>query len=250
MIKRDVTLNLENIHIKGRLYLPGKGDRSPYQTLCICHGIPSGAPPDPADSGYPSLAEKICRQGFAVFIFNFRGAGTSGGNLDLAGWIRDLKAVIDYLYALPEVDRSHLSLLGFSAGAAVSVCVVAEDTRISSVVACACPAAFRFDDPSPWIEQFRRIGAFRDKNFPPSIAEWTEGFKSVSPIDYIAGISPRPLLLVHGSDDEVVTLSEAFGLFMEAEEPKQVIVIDGAGHKLRRNDRAMAIAVDWLRSRH
>ncbi len=251
MLSKIVALEVDGLTISGQLYLHGRGDRTPYPTVCVCHGIPDKSP-DPSDGGYPLLAERICRHGFAVFIFNFRGTGASGGNLDIPGWTRDLKAVIDYLYALPEVDRSRLSLLGFSGGAAVSVYVASQDKRVSSIVTCACPAEFNFllnaDDPQSIIDHFHSIGAIRDEGFPPSTEKWFNGFKLISPIRYVAGIAPRPLLLVHGSKDEMVEVSYAYKLYDNAEEPKQLIIVDGAGHRLRQNDKAMAIVIDWLKS--
>jgi len=95
MPKKAVALKVDSIDILGQLYLPG--NKSRYPTVCVCHGIPAGTPPDPNDRGYPELAERICREGFAVFIFNFRGTGASGGNFDILGWTRDLKAIVDYL---------------------------------------------------------------------------------------------------------------------------------------------------------
>jgi putative redox protein len=181
-------------------------------------------------------------------LFNFRGTGASGGNLDILGWTRDLKAVVDYLWALPEVNKSRLSLLGFSAGAAVSIYVAAEDNRVSSVAACACPAEFtKLDEPQSLIDHYRSIGAIKDKNFPPSTEEWFNGFKLVKPINYVAAISPRPLLLVHGSQDETVDVGEAYRLYDRAGEPRKLVIIDGAGHRLRHNDRAMSIVIEWLR---
>jgi len=249
---KTVTLEVDGLKIIGQLYLPVRGDRTPYPTVCICHGIPAKSP-DPSDRGYPLLAERICHQDFAVFIFNFRGTGASEGNLDMLGWTRDLKAAIDYLCALPELDRSRLSLLGFSGGAAVSVYVASRDKRVSSVVTCACPAEFtsflNVDEPQSVIDHFRSIGTIRDEAFPQSTEEWLSGFSLVSPIRYIAGITPRPLLLVHGSQDEVVEVSHAYKLYDSAGEPKWIIIVDGAEHRLRQNDRAMAIVIDWLKSR-
>lgn len=251
MVSKVITLPVEDIELTGQLYLPGKGDRLSNLTVCVCHGIPARIP-DPSDRGYALLAERICREGFAVLIFNFRGCGVSGGNLDLLGWTRDLKAVIDYLWALPEVDRSHLSLLGFSGGAAVSIYVASQDDRVSSIVTCACPAEFTFftetADPQSVIEHFRSIGTIRDKDFPRSSEEWLSGFKLISPIKYVAKIAPRPLLLVQGSEDEVVEVGHAYRLYDRAGEPKQIIIIAGAGHRLRQDDRAMAVVIDWLKS--
>lgn len=250
--KKAVALKVDGVDILGQLYLPG--DHTPYPTVCVCHGIPSGNPPEPNDRGYPELGERICHEGFAVLIFNLRGTGASGGNLDLLGWTRDLKAAIDYLWALPEIDQPRLALLGFSGGAAVSVYVASEDKRVSSVVACACPAEFTFftrvDDPQSTVDHFRSIGAIRDKDFPHSTQDWLDGFRLVSPIKYVAGIAPRPLLLVHGSQDETVEISDAHRLYARAGEPKQIIIVDGAGHRLRQNSQAMAIVLDWLKSQH
>jgi fermentation-respiration switch protein FrsA (DUF1100 family) len=246
MLTKDFTLGVDGLDILGQLYLPAAD--MPYPTVCVCHGIPRGNP-DPADGGYPLLAEQICRHGFAVLIFNFRGSGVSGGNLDILGWARDLKAVIDYLCALPEVDKSRLCLLGFSAGAAVSIYIASSDKRVSSVAACASPAEFtKLGEGQSLIERFRSIGAIRDKDFPPSAEEWLNGFRLVKPINYVAEISPRPLLLVQGSKDETVDVSHAYQLYEKAGEPKKLVIVDGAGHRLRRDDEAMAVVLDWLKS--
>lgn len=245
-----VVLEVDNFNIVGQLYLPA--GRMPYPTVCVCHGIPARIP-DPNERGYAALAEQISGHGFAVLIFSFRGTGDSGGNLDILGWTRDLEAMIDYLSALPEVDKSRLSLLGFSGGAAVSVYVASLDNRVSSVVTCACPAEFTFftqtDNPSSLIDHFRSIGVIRDDGFPFSIQEWLNGFELVKPIDYVAGISPRPLLLVHGSQDETVEVGHAHRLYAQAGEPKQLIIVEGAGHRLRHSEEAMSIVLDWLKSR-
>jgi fermentation-respiration switch protein FrsA (DUF1100 family) len=250
MLIRAVTLEVDGLNIAGQLYLP-EGNM-PYPAVCISHGIPSGIP-DPANRGYPLLAERICREGMAVFIFNFRGTGASDGNFDIRGWAVDLKAIVDYLWTLPGVDRSCLSLLGFSAGAAVSVCVASQDDRVSSVVACACPARFtlftKADDTQSVIEHFRSIGIIRDENFPHSIKEWFDGFRLVSPIDYVGDIAPRPLLLVHGSNDDLVDVSQVYRLYDRAGEPKELVIVEGAGHRLRHDERAMAVVIDWLRAR-
>ena len=87
-----------------------------------------------------------------------------------------------------------------------------------------------------------------DRDFPGSAEEWFDGFNVINPIEYIAGIAPRPLLLVHGSRDETVDVSHAHRLYERAGDPRQIVIVDGAGHRLRQNDRAMAISIDWLKS--
>ncbi|MCK4863622.1 MAG: alpha/beta fold hydrolase [Dehalococcoidales bacterium] len=250
MYRDFIVLQVDGISIVGQLFLPDEKAR--YRLVCLCHGAPSGSPPEPGDGGYPALAEKFCREGFAACFFNFRGAGDSGGNLDFLGWTRDLQAVVDYLWGLDNIDKSQFYLVGFSAGAAVSVYVASKDERISGMAACACPAHFGLftesDSPQAIIDRYRDIGAIRDDDFPPSLDGWFDNLKQVTPLDYVAGIAPRPLLLVHGSNDETVPVDHAHSLYEKAGSPRKLVVVDGAGHRLRREDRVIGAILDWLNS--
>jgi fermentation-respiration switch protein FrsA (DUF1100 family) len=55
-------------------------------------------------------------------------------------------------------------------------------------------------------------------------------------------------LLVHGSQDETVDVSHAHRLYAQAGEPKQLAIVEGAGHRLRHSEEAMDIVIDWLKS--
>jgi dipeptidyl aminopeptidase/acylaminoacyl peptidase len=250
MEAKEIRLKADGLELVGELHIPAADKVHP--TLCICHGIPA-APPDLTDRGYTMLAQTFCQAGFTTLIFNFRGVGRSEGNLDIMGWTRDLQAALDYLHSLQQVDRTRLCLLGFSGGAAVSVYTAAHDARVSSVVTCACPADFRSlhqtETPQETVQRFRQIGAIRDRDFPPSIEEWQAGFETISPIDWIDRISPRPLLLVHGDADELIPLEHAQRLYEKAGEPKELKIIRGARHKMRLEKAAMDLVLAWLKAR-
>jgi len=240
---KEVFIEVDGLRLKGEMHLPQ--GRGPFPVLCLCHGIPA-RPPDPSDPGYRALARRFSQEGFLSFIFNFRGAGESEGNLDLLGWTRDLKAVLDWLYSIEEADKTRVSVMGFSGGAAVAVYVVAYDIRVKSVAACACPAEFTFP-PEEMLRQAREVGTIRDPDFPPSFEEWARGFKEVSPIRFIDRISPRPLLILHGESDELIDPSQALRLYEKAREPKEFILIPGAGHRLRLSQKAVEAAARWLK---
>ena len=247
---KEIRLKADGLELVGELHVPSRDQIHP--TLCICHGIPA-APPDPTDRGYTLLAQQFCHAGFTTLIFNFRGTGMSEGNLDIMGWTRDLQAAIDFLYNLKEVDKTHFCLLGFSGGAAVSVYAAAQNPRVSAVVTCACPADFHSlsqkETPLDTIQRFRQIGAIRDRDFPPSIEDWQKGFETITPINWIDKISPRPLLLVHGDADELIPLEHAQKLYRKAKEPKELEIIPGARHRMRLEKSAMDFVLDWLKAR-
>ncbi|MDO8490721.1 MAG: alpha/beta fold hydrolase [Dehalococcoidia bacterium] len=245
------TLHLlsDGLKLWAELYRPdGKAERLP--ALVVCHGIP-GAPPDPRDRGYPALAERLCRDGFLTLLLNFRGAGQSEGNFDILGWTRDLGVALDHLSTLEGLDRRRLSVLGFSGGAAVAIYVAAHDQRITSVVSAASPARFKAISGArgmaDLLEHSRRVKIIKDKDFPASFEEWSHGFDVVSPADWVGRISPRPLLILHGDQDAMVPVSQSRELYQRAGEPKDLRVLPGIGHRLRLEEKAMAIARDWLR---
>lgn len=252
MIEKDIALESDGLKLTGQVYIPGSRSTKTAPALCLCHGIPRGGPLDPSDGGYPALAGRFCNAGFVTIIFNFRGTGDSEGNFDIAGWTTDLGVMLDYLYNMSEVDTGKVALMGFSAGAAVSMYVAAQDPRVSSLVVCACPTQFRLAaDPksaTSAIAQFRDTGIIKDADFPPSPADWMDGFNKVKPIEQVEKLSPRPLLIIHGSQDDVVDHLSAWALYERAGEPKQIMIIEGAGHRLRLEEKAMDGALNWLRA--
>ncbi len=246
---RNANLTVDGLKIIGQLYIP-ENREPPYPAVVLCHGVPSGVV-DPTDGGYPLLAETISKAGFAVYTFRFRGTGESEGNFNIVGWTHDLKAVIDYLWELDEIDDAHIALVGFSAGASVSVYVGAQDKRVSAVAACACPADFSAisdsGKPETTIHYFRKIGIIRDENYPPAVEDWLNDFRKINALHSVADISPRPLLLLHAAGDNVVPVSNSEKLYKQAGEPKKKVILEGSEHRLRRNEKAVETIISWLK---
>jgi fermentation-respiration switch protein FrsA (DUF1100 family) len=244
---RDLIFEVDQLKIIGQLYLPG--NEGLFPVVIICHGIPSGIPKDPGDGGYPALAAKICNSGLAAITFCFRGTGTSEGDFDIMGWSRDLSGVIDFVWLQADLDRSRIALLGFSAGGAVAICVGAQEKSVVAVAACASPADFDslVSNPEESIKYFRKIGIIKNKDFPEFDGDWADNFKIVDPLYYVSEVSPRPFLLVHGDKDDVVNVEHARKLYEKAGEPKKLVILKDAGHRLRKDDRAVKIVIDWLK---
>ncbi len=254
----DASIAVEGLSLVGRAYWPckellRKGEKFPL--LILCHGIPRGNPPgsdteqNEEDRGYPALAERCIAEGLPCFHFNFRGTGESEGNFDLCGWGRDLVAVLDY-WEKHNFHQRGFYLWGFSAGAAVSCYVASFDHRVKGVVLSACPAEFKslfpLKDLDKILSRFREVGIIKDVSFPSDPVAWLEGIHSVNPLAYIARIAPRPLLIVHGTGDELIPCEHAFKLYEQAGDPKQLLIIPGAAHQLRKSQEAVSGGLEWL----
>ncbi|MDW7651781.1 MAG: alpha/beta fold hydrolase [Bacillota bacterium] len=245
---RSFSVEVEGNRLAGEINLPTQV-AAPYPVVVICHGIPSGRPAE-NDPGYRPLAKRLAAAGFLSVIFNFRGCGESGGNIDLAGWCRDLRAILDMLYTRHDTDKSRMSLMGFSGGAAVSCVVAANDRRVSAVALMACPAEFSFlfkeEELTEMIARAREIGSIRDPGFPGDPQAWLAGMYAVRAEEAIGLLSPRPVLIVHGTDDEVVPVEHARRLYARAGDPREFVLLDKTHHRLRQVPEALQAAEDWL----
>jgi putative redox protein len=245
---KEANLSVDNLKIVGQLYLPEQG-KGPFPGVILCHGIPSGSV-DPSDGGYPLLAQTISAAGLAVYTFRFRGSGESEGNFGILGWQRDLQAAIDYMQKARHVQKSQLALVGFSAGAALAICMAAGDKRVTAVAACASPMDFSsiFDAEKAQftVAYFRKIGIIRDANYPPFLSDWLNDFRRVEALACVSKIAPRPLLLLHSQGDKVVPVSNSQKLFEKAGQPKQIQIFTGDEHRLRKHEEAVRVLIAWL----
>ncbi len=246
-------LDSEGIGLASAFFVPEEG--GPHPGLVICHGMPAGPRPDPTQPtpsngglDYPSLAEMCAYEGFATLIFNFRGAGESGGNFHPLGWAHDLEAALTWIQANPQVDENRTMLLGSSMGAAVAIHVAAHRKEVAGLVSFASPAMMsRRDDPAQAVERLRELGVIRDEDFPSSLDAWNEEYETLNPVQWIAEISPRPLLILQGDADDVVPHRNASLLFEKAGEPKRLQLLPGVGHRFRQEEAAISASLEWLK---
>ena len=253
--REDFRLDSEGIPLSATLFVPpGQG---PYPGLVVCHGMPAGPRPDPggpdaAGDGldYPGLAEWCAWEGFATLIFNFRGTGESGGNFHTLGWARDLDDVVSWMLGRPEVDPARVVLLGASRGAAVATYVAAHRPEVAGLVSFAGPSVMGpRSQPAEAVERLRAMGLIRDADFPPSLEEWANEGATLNPVDLVGLVAPRPLLLLHGDADDVVSPDNAHTLYERAGEGKEMRMLPGVGHRFRSEETAMGAALEWLKGK-
>ena len=220
-----------------------KAPTSPKAVVILCHGMPSGGPSDPDDRGYPGLADDLAAHGYDTWWFNFRGSRDSEGAFTLGGWIEDLHGVIARAR-----DATLMTLVvGSSAGGAVALTAAAESKSIHGVATLAAPAVWS-RQPNAWnetiLQHSLRVGLITRAGLNES-AWWAE-FETNPPEFAVQLMGGRPLLIVQGTEDDIVPPLHAERLFSKAPEPKEMVMVRGAGHQLRRNAEAVEAVVRWL----
>jgi len=247
----DIEISSGGVRLHGYLARPTPSSGGPgvvRHGLVLCHGFPPGAK-GAATTGltYPQLADRLAAEaGWAVLTFNFRGTGESEGDFSIGGWLADLRAAIDHLLATTDVDGVWLT--GFSVGGSLALCAAGEDERVRGVATMAAPADFGdwADDPKSFLDRARAIGVVRSQSFPTDFDTWARELREIRPITMIGKVPPRPVLLIHGSDDDTVPLMDARALADAADGEVELRIVTGAGHRLRHDPRAVAVLLGWL----
>lgn len=225
------------------LLLPGS--RSPGPLLIICHGFTGSKEGQgkTLDMGR-YLSDQL---GLSVLVFDFAGNGQSQGlfeDLTLSRQIDDLTAALTWGETS---GYGPLLTIGRSFGGTTAICQAAGDSRVAGVCTWAAPADLTrlfqgFADPRTLDQDMVRL---QDEGGSLFIRQGF--FKDLAQYDLCAAaakISPRPLLLIHGSKDQVVPPRDARHLFACAGDPKQLEIIPGADHQF-----AVAVQSVWELSR-
>jgi fermentation-respiration switch protein FrsA (DUF1100 family) len=182
-------------------------------------------------------ARAVHDAGLAQLLFDFTGRGDSDGEVVTLGAheAADLRAALDVLAARAEVDPHRLALGGRSMGAAAAILEAADDARVRALVLDGA-----FADLTELVD-----AAIRGYHLPAplvrpvllGIAGWRAGFDpgKVRPIEAIRRVSV-PILLMHGTKDEVVPFAHAERLRDAAASPVTFVPLDGLGHNSPRPD--------------
>lgn len=168
--------------------------------------------------------------GYPVLLFDCREHGISDGaargvSLGIREH-RDVSSAVDYLkrgHGFPRV-----AVLGTSQGGASVILAAAADPSIDAVIA---------ENPFTRISDLVRdsqqaAGAPRWLlDAVSSLAVWRMGGAGLpAPIDAVSRIAPRPLLLMHGTEDRVIPINHSRRLHERAGQPVELWVVPGASH--------------------
>jgi pimeloyl-ACP methyl ester carboxylesterase len=218
-------------------YIPAAPPSNPV-ALCLVHGGGQDRRAWLRHCGFFS------REGYSCLLFDFSGHGNSDGagrgfsygvkeNIDVSAAVRYLKTVKGF---------EKVVVIGTSVGGAAGIIAAANDTNIDGVIAenpvsnayefalehlkkmlaiYGVPRAVSGILLQPFYKLVSSIFLIRIGSFP---------FVYRSPADLISQISPRPVLLMHGTNDDIVSYEHSQVLFNRAQEPKHLWLAAEAWH--------------------
>ena len=151
----------------------------------------------------------LVRIGCAVLRFNFRGVGASAGTFDEgAGERADFTAALDFMAA--KYPALPLWAAGFSFGSWIALEVGAMDPRVSVLIGIAPPVT---REHYTW--------------------------------DHVLA-STKPKFLIQGDMDDICPVQDLWAFYSKLQEPKEIVVIDGANHLFEGHTEEVGEALESL----
>jgi dipeptidyl aminopeptidase/acylaminoacyl peptidase len=222
----------EGMKISGILHLP---DEKNPPCVIASHGLLSSKDSEK----YIVLGERMSEEGMAMLRFDFRGIGESEGREEdntISKKIADLSAAVDFVKSYPGMGN-RIGLIGSSLGGFLTLIKASGDQEMRAVVIWATP--LHLDD----------LGTKRqaeDHPLPP------DAFFEDLPKHRLVPLLHKVYrcLVIHGEEDELVSMDQALGIFYNLGVPKELHMIGGADHRLTdpvHRQRAMELTVEWFK---
>ena len=221
-------LTYRSVHDKevtGLLTLPRKGEQ-PLPTIILLHGLGDRKTVDYIEAGNQYLLDA----GYAVLRLDISNHGDRfkyDYDFDLTDgyryWTRDiitqtvfdLRRAMDFIYTREELDHDRIGYYGISLGGIIGIifCSVEERIQVPVIVLAGGNLNLMFGKDA--------------------LSGDTKDYLSIiDPVNYVAKIAPRPLLMINAENDDVIPPITSKLLFKAARQPKEILWYPTKHHDL------------------
>jgi fermentation-respiration switch protein FrsA (DUF1100 family) len=190
--------------------------------------------------GYKSTRDELLNEaqmmqahGYGVLVTSVRAHDQSEGELITLGYyeMQDMEAWYQYLISRDDIDPDKIGIIGNSYGGMLSIQYAAQNENIKAVVA-NCAFSSMSDTVSTSVRHFTGLPDFP---FVPLIVFWAENMtgiqmEEIDTTQWIPNISPRPVFLMQGGKDTVISPESGQILYDAANEPKELWFDPELGH--------------------
>lgn len=160
-------------------------DPGPHPAVLHCHGNAGNI------DGHAEYSMFLAPKGHSVFVFDYRGYGASDpGPHHRHALMADTRAALDAIATRSDVDPARIGVLGVSIGCVFAAHLAASDERVK---ACVLAAPF-----ASWPS----IAGTHAPVLGPMLIRG-----GLDPVDSVRHMQGKPLLVVHGDADEIISVS-------------------------------------------
>ena len=213
---------------------------APCPTAVLLHGIPG------AEKNV-DIAYRLRDLGWHSLIVHFAGTWGSAGNYDMTQQPDDVLAALDFLLTPDhawQVDPQQIVVIGGSLGGRAALVAADRDARISKVITLG--GISDFDEVMLSDDFFKNAAAFLHSVDGIAVKrQWARLGGADNPIALVGKLT-QPLLIVHGTEDEVIPFYNAEAL-RQAARNAEMVRIDGADHLFTQHrTQLVEIVTRWL----
>ena len=184
----------------------------------------------------------LAKEGYDLYVFDYREYGRSQGKADLDSTISDMELMITHVLRQLPADEK-LIVMGHSLGASMAIYTVAHSAHRERIRALITIEAF-----SDYHDVTQDV---LSNSWLFWLLQWPLSFtvdNSYRPLDAIAMISPIPLLVIHSENDEMIDMYHARRLFAAANEPKSFRLIDSNHSNILVSRENRQVLFDYLKT--
>lgn len=281
MREERVVIHSSGLQLSGVIHIPDNDQKHRHPAFVVLHGF--GSTKETDNCLVP--CQFLSQLGYVALRFDMRGCGASEGEkgrVICMEQVEDTKSALSYLAAREEVDSNRIGCFGSSFGGAVAIYTAGIDQRVAAVVSSGGwgdgEAKFKGQHKGQAWKEFtdmlergletkertgRSIKIPRDKivPIPPRLKnnlrsnaiqefpiDTVESMYNFRANDVIGRISPRPVLLLHSSNDSVTPTEQSIELFKRAGHPTDLFLFSNVDHFMFEEDNKLVrtTIVHWL----
>lgn len=227
------------VKMVGVLNRPEGPENKKFPAVLFLHGLPGS-------EKNVDIQRELLKRGIASFAPHFCGTWGSGGVYQISDLVAQARAGLKFMRAQPFVDSRCVGIFGFSMGGWTALHTASLEPLVKTAVVVAPVGGPEVLNKNTRAAIAHLSRSLRIKSEPSFYRDFIRTIGRGDPAKSVARFN-RPLLLIHGSADEVVFPTVSERLLAAAKGPKKLVRAKGAYHDfLDRRPWLSRVVSDWF----
>jgi len=201
------------------------------------------------------LAQDLAGAGFIALRFDFSGNGQSEGEFTQSTYSKQITEMQTATDLVVSNGAEWIGMAGHSMGGLISFLAAAQTTAVNAVCAIGSRLSgmratyFLSGTQRDILENTGEVTFTSRGRFLTLTNDFFAEADRLNPSDLLKSF-PKPLMMVHGDQDEIVPVQEAYKAQALSDNGMELVVVEGADHMFSREDhrdRVSALVVDWFK---